>query len=158
MKKFLYLFSLLIVLTTSGFSQMEENGKIFIKHPYINVVNNATNAYLTQDFSTLKTIYSDTARWWISGMADFIPIADAMKIWAGDFEKYDSVKQVQFGYPDYLEYIKDNSKIVQSWWTWSGKSKKDGTVKKVPMVMFDEFNKDGKIVREYIFGDFSSMQ
>ena len=26
---------------------------------------------------------------------------------------------------------------------------------KIPMVMFDEFNADGKISSEYIFGDFS---
>lgn len=73
------------------------------------------------------------------------------------FEHFDDVKQVQFGYPDYLHYKKDDSKIVQSWWTWSGKSKKTGEVVKVPMVMFDEFNADGKISREYIFGDFSKI-
>jgi len=26
-----------------------------------------------------------------------------------------------------------------------------------PEVMFDEFNNDGKIVREYIYGDFSKV-
>lgn len=48
--------------------------------------------------------------------------------------------------------------VVQSWWTWSGKSKKTGEMLKIPMVMFDEFNKDGKISKEYIFGDFSKAE
>ena len=47
---------------------------------------------------------------------------------------------------------------VQSWWTWSGKSKKTGEVLKVPMVVFDAFNTDGKIVNEGIYGDFSKME
>jgi hypothetical protein len=28
---------------------------------------------------------------------------------------------------------------------------------KVPEVVFDEFNNDGKIVKEYIYGDFSKV-
>ena len=62
------------------------------------------------------------------------------------------------GYPDYLQYKKDNSKIVQSWWTWSAKSKKSGDVIKVPMVLYDEFNANGKITKQYMFGDFSKVR
>jgi hypothetical protein len=139
----------------TAFCQQEENGTIYIKHPYIDVVNNANKDYVANNFTTTQNYYADTAKWWVSGMADFIPLADAVKMWKGDFEKFDDVKQTQFGYPDFLHYKDKNSMIVQSWWTWSGKSKKTGDVIKVPMVMFDEFNTDGKIVREYIFGDFS---
>lgn len=148
----------LFLFGIAAFSQQEENGTIFIKHPYIDVVNNATKAYLAKDQATLKTIYSDTAKWWASGMEKFIPIADAIKLWMGDFDKYDDIKQTAMGYPDYLHYVKDNSMIVQSWWNWSVKSKKTGKVMTAPMVVFDEFNTDGKIVREYIYGDFSKME
>lgn len=147
----------LFMLGITAFCQQEENGTIYIKHPYIDVVNNATKAYLAKDEAALKTIYSDTATWWSSGMEKFIPLADAMKMWKSDFDYYDDVKQDQFGYPDYLHYKKDNGMTVQSWWTWSGKSKKTGEVLKIPMVVFDDFNKDGKIVREYIYGDFSKV-
>lgn len=147
----------LFMLGVTAFCQQEENGNIYIKHPYIDAVNNATKAYLAKDEVALKTIYSDTATWWSSGMEKFIPLADAMKMWKSDFDYYDGVKQDQFGYPDYLHYKKDNGMTVQSWWTWSGKSKKTGEVLKIPMVVFDDFNKDGKIVREYIYGDFSKV-
>jgi hypothetical protein len=121
------------------------------------VVNNANKDYVANNFTTTQNYYADTATWWISGMPDFIPLAEAVKMWKSDFDKFDDISQVQFGYPDFLHYKKDNTMIVQSWWTWSGKSKKTGEVIKVPMVMFDEFNMDGKISREYIFGDFSKM-
>ena len=156
MKK-IFLSTALFLLGMTAFCQQEENGTIYIKHAYIDVVNNATKAYLTNDDAANKMIYSDTAKWWISGMDNFIPIADAMKMWGNDFKYFDDIKSVQVGYPDYLHYKKGDMMIVQSWWVWSGKSMKTGEVIKVPEVLFDEFNKDGKIVREYIYGDFSKV-
>ena len=159
MKKLFFLSGLCMLLWTAAFCQKEEmNGTIYIKHPYIDLVNNATKAYLSQDWASLKTIYSDTAKWWVSGMEKFIPIADAMQLWKGDFVKYDNVASAMVGYPDFLHYKKGNAMIVQSWWTWSGKSKKTGETLKVQMVEFDDFNTAGKIVREYIYGDFSKME
>ncbi|MEO8414019.1 MAG: nuclear transport factor 2 family protein [Ginsengibacter sp.] len=157
MKRIIVTISLFLI-GIAAFSQEEENGTIYIKHPYIDVVNNATKAYLAKDLATLKTIYSDTAKWWTSGMEKFIPIADAMKMWMGDSDKYDDIKQIPQGYPDYLHYKKADAMIVQSWWNWSVKSKKTGKELTAPMVVFDEFNTDGKIVREYIYGDFSKME
>ncbi len=68
-----------------------------------------------------------------------IPIKEAMNMWMSDHEKYDSLKMTPYGYPDYLEYDKDNAKVVQSWWTWSGKSKKTGETTTIPVVQFDFF-------------------
>jgi len=95
---------------------------------------------------------------WSSGMKDMVPIADPMKMWMTDFDYYDNINQAAQGYPDYLEYKKNNDKFVQSWWIWSGKSKKTGEVLNIPIVVFDQFNNDGKIVREGIYADFSKMQ
>ncbi len=147
----------LFLLGIAAFCQQEENGTIYIKHPNIEAVNNAAKAYLAKDEAANKMIYSDTAKYWASGMEKFIPIADAMQMWLSDFDYYDDINMVPVGYPDYLHYKKDDDKIVQSWWTWSGKSKKTGEVVKVSMVMFDNFNNAGKIVREYIYGDFSKI-
>ncbi|MEO8821392.1 MAG: nuclear transport factor 2 family protein [Ginsengibacter sp.] len=156
MKKIL-ITAALFLFGLTAFCQQEQNGTIYIKHPYIDVVNNANKAYEAQDWATTKNFYSDTAKWWSSGMEKFIPVADAMNEWKKDFEFFNDVKQVPQGYPDYLHYKKGDAKIVQSWWIWTGKSKKSGEVFKVPMVQFDEFNNDGKIVLEYIFGDFSKV-
>jgi hypothetical protein len=156
MKKIMFTAALFLMGFTA-FCQEEENGTIYIKHPYIDVVNQADKGYETQDWAALQNLYSDTAKWWASGMHDFIPISDAMQNWKKDFEFFDNVQQVPQGYPDYLHYKKGDVQVVQSWWTWTGKSKKTGEVVKVPMVIFDEFNADGKISREYIYGDFSKL-
>ncbi|MEO8112059.1 MAG: nuclear transport factor 2 family protein [Ginsengibacter sp.] len=157
MKK-IFVTAALFFLGLTAFCQQEENGTIYIKHPYIDVVNNSNKAYDSQDWASIKGYYADTAKWWISGLEKFIAIDDAIKSWKGDFEHFTDIKQIPVGYPDYLQYKKDDSKVVQSWWTWTGKSKKTGKVVKVQMVMFDDFNNDGKIVREYIYGDFSKAQ
>ncbi len=156
MKKIL-LSTVLFLFVVTAFCQEQKNGTIYIKHPYIEVVNQATRDYLADDFSKTSNYYADSAMWWISGMSKFVPLAEALKLWKGDFDKFDDIRQEPNGYPDFLHYIKDNTMIVQSWWTWSGKSKKTGEVTKVRMVMFDEFNVAGKITREYIFGDFSKL-
>ena len=71
----------LFLIGLSAFCQQEENGTIYIKHPNIDAVNKMQAAYLAKDVASLKTAYSDTARFWASGMEKFIPIADAMKMW-----------------------------------------------------------------------------
>ena len=98
---------IIAVLFLSGitaFCQQEENGTIYIKHPYIDVVNNANKDYVANNFTTTQNYYADTATWWISGMPDFIPLAEAVKMWKSDFDKFDDISQVQFGYPDFLHY------------------------------------------------------
>ena len=147
----------LFLVGITAFCQQQENGSIYIKHASIDAVNSSVKAYLAKDVEALKKIYSDTAKFWVSGMEKFIPIADAMKMWMTDFDYYVDIAQKEFGYPDYLHYKKDDSKVVQSWWTWSGKSKKTGEALKIQMVVFDDFDKNGKIVKEYIYGDFSKM-
>ena len=154
MKKF-FVIMILSLAARTGFCQQEENGIIYIKHPHIDAVQKTVKAYLQKDMTGMKMLYSDTARWWASGMTKSIPIADAMKLWMSDFDMYDSIDQKQAGYPDYLHYKDEDAKTVQSWWTMSGKSKKTGEVVRVHMFMLDDFNAEGKIVRESIYGDFS---
>lgn len=148
----------LLVFGLSGFCQEQENGTIYIKHPYIDVVLNSVKAYQAGDNTANEQIFSDTAKFWASGMAKPIAIADAFKMWDKDFNNYNDLKITQVGYPDYLHYIDHDSKYVQSWWRWSGKSKKTGAMLTIDLVQFDEFNNDGKIVNEGIYGDFSKLE
>ncbi len=135
----------------------EKNGTIYIKHPYIDVVNKIAKAYESKD-SARQKYYADTARFWSVGMEKAIPMPEAFKMLNHDFEIYDSIKMTPVGYPDYLHYLDKDTKVVQSWWRWSGKSKKMGNVLKIDMVIFDEFNKAGKIIYEGVYGDFSKME
>ncbi len=140
------------------FSQaMKENGTIYINHPYIDVINNSLTYYMAKDDAANLKIYADTAKWWVSGMVKPIGIKEAVKMWDTDFDYYDSIKIKPVGYPDYLHYVDQDAKVVQSWWKWSGKSKKTKEWVKVDYVQFDNFNKDGKIDFESIYGDWSKM-
>jgi hypothetical protein len=147
----------LFLISITCFSQEEKNGTIYIKHPYIQVVNKSVKAYLEKDVATNSKLYADTAKFWVTGMPKPIPIADAFKNWTADFDYYDSIRVKVVGYPDYLAYVDADAKVVQSWWTWFGKSKKTGHNLRIDFVQFDNFNKEGKIEFESLYGDFSQM-
>ena len=152
------LIGFLFFSAAKGFSQAPvENGIIYITHPYIDVVNKSIKAYLEKDIATNTEIFADTAKFWVSGMEKPVPIADALKDWATDFDYYNDIKVEKVGYPDYLHYQDQDQKYVQSWWRWQGTSKKTGEVVKIDFVQFDLFNNDGKIVSEGLYGDFSKL-
>jgi capsule polysaccharide modification protein KpsS len=157
MRKFL--FSAVLSLAASiAFSQnMSENGIIYITHPYIDVVNKSVQAYRDKDIATNTKLFADTAKFWVSGMEKQVPIADAFKDWATDFDYYTDIKLTQVGYPDYLHYKDQDQKYVQSWWQWKGKSKKTGQVVTIDFVQFDRFNSAGKIDSEALYCDFSKL-
>ena len=95
----------LLLISTTGFSQKpERNGDIFIKHPYIEIVNKTNMAYLANDTTANRTFYADTARFWASGMTKSVSYPENLKHWTDDFSYYDSVRLVPTGYPDYLAY------------------------------------------------------
>jgi hypothetical protein len=157
MRKFTLTISLFLIGIVSFSQEIQKNGTIYIKHPFIDIVNNTTKAYLAKDDATNMKIYADTAKWWVSGMVKSIPIADAIKMWDTDFNYYDDIKVTPVGYPDYLNYLDKDQKVVQSWWHWTGKSKKTGAVVVVDFVQFDDFNSAGRIDNEYSYGDFSKI-
>ena len=55
-----------------------------MKHPNIDAVIKSAEAYVAKDINTEKTLYADTAKWWISGLPKPIPIAKAYEMWLND--------------------------------------------------------------------------
>jgi ketosteroid isomerase-like protein len=143
-----------------SFAQTEKtNGTVYISHPYIDVVNNSVKAYATQDNNAWSACYADSANFWISGMdmSKWNTKKQNLEMLNLDFKFFKDVTVKPFGYPDYIAYDQGNDKVVQSWWTWTGTSKKTGKKLVITYVIFDWFNIDGKIVKEGIFGDFSKQ-
>jgi hypothetical protein len=146
------------LLGLSSYAQEETNGTIYIKHPNIQVVYDAVKAYLNKDDAANRQIFSDTAKFIYSGLGDKpVGLDEILKDWDNDFNYFDSIQMKQIGYPDYLHYKQGDAKIVQSWWDWSGISKKSGKKSVVNMVLFDWFNNDGKIVFEVGYGNFGDL-
>ena len=159
MRKFILTILLFLTGLVSFSQKEEENGTIYINHPYIDIVNKSVKAYVDRDIPTNTAIFADTATIWFSGMGGNkpLPVKDVLKDWATDHDFYDSITVTKVGYPDYLHYKDKDQKYVQSWWTWSGKSKKTGELLKIDFVQFDRFNSAGKIENEVLYGDFSKM-
>lgn len=135
-------------INSSGTTQ--ENGKIYINHPYINSVRKLVNAYcaknlaaLTENYSPDATFSNSTMKW---GESD--DVAKHKKDLEGQFANNDNIKMKQVGYPDCIYYAKDNIYVVYSWWVWSATSKKDGKKVEMPLLLSDSFGSDGKIVSE----------
>lgn len=158
MKKLLLVCSMFSFSLVSFSQDSQNNGTIYIKHPYISVIENLQKLYLKNDAASAANAYADTARYWASGMTKRVPIKDALNAWANDYKFYDSITLKVVGYPDYLEYTKDNARVVQSWWLWSGVSKKTGKKLNIRFAEFDDFSADGKIVMEQMYGDFSKLE
>jgi len=152
-----FLFILALAFAMSGIAQNKKNGTIFMTHPYIDAVNNAAKAYLANDMTLNASFFADTAMVWVSGMEKSITITEGLKLFGSDHDYYKDIKLSTQGYPDYLHYKDQDQEYVQSWWTWSGVSKKTGETVKIACVQFDKFNTAGKIVFESIYGDFSKM-
>ena len=64
-----------------------------------------------------------------------------LKIW--DIESIDVV-----GYPDYLEYEINETRVVQSWWNIKFKRKSDNKRVEIPVLLMHRFDEDGKIYNE----------
>ncbi len=130
----------------------QENGKIFINHPYILTVRKLVNAYCAENQAAMLEIYSPNADFSNSTMkwGESIDLAKRQKELTDDFAGNTDIKMMQVGYPDCIYYAKDDSYVVYSWWIWSGTSKAGAKVE-FPLMLSHSFDKDGKIVSEQAY-------
>jgi ketosteroid isomerase-like protein len=135
-------------ITSSGATQ--ENGKIYINHPYIITVRKLVNAYCSKNITAVSEFFSPDAQFSNSTMkmGETKDLTARKKGWEEDFAKTDNIHLRQFGYPDCIYYAKNDSYVVYSWWVWSGTSKADGKKTEFPIMLSHTFNKEGKIVSE----------
>jgi ketosteroid isomerase-like protein len=135
-------------ITSSGATQ--ENGKIYINHPYIITVRKYINAYCAKNIVAMSEFYSPDAVFSNSTMkwGESMDLEANKKDLEQQFAKFDNIKMRQVGYPDCIYYAKNDSYVVYSWWVWSGISKANGKKIESPVMLSYSFNKEGKIVSE----------
>jgi hypothetical protein len=151
MKKLLI--AVFTLLACSAFAQgPQKNGTIYKEHPYITIVNNSNDLFLKQDWDGMGKLYADTAKFYDPTSEKGISLTDEKKGWADIYNNWEQIKVTKQGYPDGLQYDKDPF-TVQSWWLITAVNKKTKKTAKVNMVLFDDFNKDGKIGRELSYYD-----
>jgi hypothetical protein len=134
----------------SSSSTTQENGKIYINHPYILTVRKLVNAYCAENLTVMTSIYSPNATFSNSTMnwGESTDLAKRKKEIEGDFASTDNIKMRQVGYPDCIYYSKGDMYVVYSWWVLSNTSKADGTKTEFPIMLAHTFDKEGKIVSE----------
>jgi hypothetical protein len=131
----------------------QENGKIFINHPYILTVRKLVNAYCSENLDAMLEIYSPNAEFSNSTMKleESNDLEKRKKELADDFAGFDNIKMKQVGYPDCIYYAKDDNYMVYSWWLLSNISKANGKKTEFPIMLAHSFDKEGKIVSEQAY-------
>ncbi|MFB0909162.1 MAG: hypothetical protein QMB03_12995 [Spirosomataceae bacterium] len=146
---------ILMILPLIGFGQKEDNGKIYIKHPAINVVDAFTKAWvagdttsmgnmMTSDFKAYNAVTSTPSD---KGTEKAAFLRNA-RVWYDQLD-YFSVKTMEGSYPDALEYTKAaNDKravTVQCWDVLKGVHKTTGVKANMIMHRSYQLTKDNKI-------------
>jgi hypothetical protein len=147
----------LLMIPIIGFSQKKENGKIYIEHPAIDVVDAFTKAMFAGDTTAMgKLMTADfrannpvSARPHDKG-ADRATFLRNAKSNFDNFDYY-SIKPVKGAYPDAFEYLKDPSDneavTVESWDILKGIHKKTGVKADSYLHRSFTLTKDNKIRR-----------
>jgi len=135
-------------IRSSGTTQ--ENGKIYINHPYIITVRKLGNAYCAKNLTAMIDFYSPGVSFSNSAMkwGDSVNLEARKKELETNFSNLDKINMRQVGYPDCIYYAKNDSYVVYSWWVHSATSKADGKKTEFPIMFSHTFNKEGKIVSE----------
>jgi hypothetical protein len=148
----------LLILSAPAFSQgVVKNGTIYKQHPYITDVLQLNASFAKGDTLAVAGYYADTARF-IDASNPMKPssLAQSKATWRDILANWNIVSMKQIGYPDGLEYA-SSPFVVQSWWEVTSVNKK--TQKKVTFeeVIFDSFNKAGKITSELSYYDTQAL-
>ena len=66
-KHIIYLF---VLCFSFSFSQKKNNGKLYIEHPAMDVVEQFNEAFVSGDLETMKSLVSDDFRWYTLSMRE----------------------------------------------------------------------------------------
>tara|TARA_B100000475_G_scaffold191638_1_gene164750 strand:- start:613 stop:1533 length:921 start_codon:yes stop_codon:yes gene_type:complete len=143
MKKLLLIFTILFSITV--FSQKESNGKLYIEHPAIEIVNQFNEAYVSGDLDKLKELVTDNFQVltlrnretndinWILGTSNYLSknIIDL------------EIKHYGGSYPDVLEYKQDGILDVKTYEWLTGYDKNTGLDLNMPRYATYRMNEKG---------------
>lgn len=139
---------------------VRENGTIFINHENINTVRKMVYALEFNDVEGMFSHFSDKAQFRNIHMpiGSWHNMEEERKSVADFLEAFEILGIDEQGYPDYLEYGEGNAKVVQSWWKFRLKRKSDDKKIILPMMLLNDFNDEGKIIRESLYYSLSVLQ
>jgi ketosteroid isomerase-like protein len=147
MKKLVLL--LAVVFTTSTFAQKKSiNGKIYDKHPAINVVESFTKAFVEGNQEEIKALVSDDFEWWQMNAMMPKPLTIENLIGRSEYLVKNvigfSVTNRGTSYSDALEFGKDGVSVY-AYQVLKGFDKNTGYKLEIPRNSIFFFDKEGRI-------------
>ena len=151
-KHIIYLFVLCFSLS---FSQKKNNGKLYIEHPAMDVVEQFNKAFVSGDLETMKSLVSDDFRWYTLSMREpgtLQQLLNRSNYLSKNVVNFD-IKHYGGAYPDALEYKKDDILEVMTYTWMSGYDRNTGVELDMPRYVNFRMNDDGKISRMNVMDD-----
>lgn len=148
------IFACLMMISFIGLAQKKDNGKVYIDHPAIKVVEAFTQALVKGDSDKMSAMLTDDFKAY-NGLST-VPDAKGRdkaaflrnaKRWSNDLD-YFSITNYPGAYPDAIEYTKENDKEavwVQTWEMLKGVHKATGVKFTSPVHRLYKLTKDNKI-------------
>lgn len=129
------------------------NGKIFDHHENINTVRKMMYALEYDDLEKSYSFYSPEVVFYDvnSSNGESMTLEDK-KAFLNHFGEGYQIKSIEMvGYPDYLEYERNNGRSVLSWWNLHLVRKSDQKEIQMTLHLDDSFDEDGKITSEIMY-------
>ena len=138
------------------FAQKKKNGTIYIEHPYIEIVDEFNNAFVTGNLEKIKSLVTDDFSWRNSTMRtkpgelrQLLGRSNYLSKNIKDFE----IKHYGGSYPDVFEYKKDKIVDVMTYTWLTGYDKNTGVSLNMPRYASFRINDSGKIASISIMDD-----
>ena len=151
-KHIIYLF---VLCFSFSFSQKKNNGKLYIEHPAMDVVEQFNKAFVSGDLETMKLLVSDDFRWYTLSMREpgtLQQLLNRSNYLSKNVVNFD-IKHYGGAYPDALEYKKDDVLEVMTYTWMSGYDRNTGVELDMPRYVNFRINDDGKISRMNVMDD-----
>ena len=151
-KHIIYLF---VLCFSFSFSQKKNNGKLYIEHPAMDVVEQFNKAFVSGDLETMKSLVSDDFRWYTLSMREpgtLQQLLNRSNYLSKNVVNFD-IKHYGGAYPDALEYKKDDVLEVMTYTWMSGYDRNTGVELDMPRYVNFRINDDGKISRMNVMDD-----
>ena len=151
-KHIIYLF---VLCFSFSFSQKKNNGKLYIEHTDMDVVEQFNKAFVSGDLETMKSLVSDDFRWYTLSMREpgtLQQLLNRSNYLSKNVVKFD-IKHYGGAYPDALEYKKDDVLEVMTYTWMSGYDRNTGVELDMPRYVNFRINDDGKISRMNVMDD-----
>ena len=151
-KHIIYLF---VLCFSFSFSQKKNNGKLYIEHPAMDVVEQFNKAFVSGDLEIMKSLVSDDFRWYTLSMREpgtLQQLLNRSNYLSKNVVNFD-IKHYGGAYPDALEYKKDDVLEVMTYTWMSGYDRNTGVELDMPRYVNFRINDDGKISRMNVMDD-----